>query len=73
LRFSALCVHPRQVPILNAAFSPTAAELDWARAVVAGFEAAVAAGDGAVSVGGRMVDQPVYDQALALLRVDGTR
>src|SRR3712207_8059579 len=32
----ALVVHPSQVAVLNEAFAPTEAELDWARRVVAG-------------------------------------
>ncbi len=64
-----VCIHPAQVPVLNAAFSPSEAERAWAQAVVAGFEAAMAEGRGAVAVAGRMVDKPVYEQALALLAV----
>ena len=51
-----LCIHPRQVPIVNAAFAPSAAELDWAQRVVTGF---AAAGGGVFSLDGRMVDAPV--------------
>ncbi len=51
-----LCLHPRQVLAVNAVFSPTAAELDWAQRVVQGFEAA---GGGVFSMDGRMVDAPV--------------
>lgn len=64
-----VCIHPAQVPVLNAAFSPSDAERNWAQAIVDGFEAAIAEGRGAVAVGGRMVDKPVYEQALALLAV----
>jgi citrate lyase subunit beta/citryl-CoA lyase len=64
-----VCIHPAQVPVLNAAFSPSEAERDWAQAIVDGFEAAMAEGRGAVAVAGRMVDKPVYEQALALLAV----
>jgi citrate lyase subunit beta/citryl-CoA lyase len=51
-----LCIHPSQVAIVNQAFSPTAAEIDWAQRVVAGSQAA---GGGAFSLDGRMVDPPV--------------
>jgi citrate lyase subunit beta/citryl-CoA lyase len=61
-----VCIHPAQVPILNAAFSPSPEELDWADAVIEGFEKALADGVAAIAVRGRMVDRPVYDQALAL-------
>ncbi|MFY7959658.1 MAG: HpcH/HpaI aldolase/citrate lyase family protein [Elsteraceae bacterium] len=63
----AVCIHPAQVPILNAAFSPSAEERAWAEAVVEAFDAALARGEAAVAVQGRMVDPPVYDQAKRLL------
>ena len=61
------CVHPRQVPILNEAFSPTKEEVAQARRVVAAFEEALAAGKGAIEVDGKMVDFPVVQGARALL------
>ena len=49
-------IHPAQVTVVNAAFAPSAAELDWAQRVQAAFEAA---GGGVFSPDGRMVDAPV--------------
>jgi citrate lyase subunit beta/citryl-CoA lyase len=43
-----VCIHPRQVPIVNRGFSPTAEERAWAARVVAADEAARTAGLGAV-------------------------
>ena len=62
------CVHPKQVPILNAAFSPSAAEVAEAEAIVTAYQAAERAGKGAVTHQGRMIDQPVVDRARALLQ-----
>lgn len=62
-----LCLHPGQVPLANAVFSPGEAELARARAIVAAFEAAAAAGSAAISVGGEFVDYPVVARARALL------
>lgn len=59
-----LCIHPRQVAIVNSAFSPSASELAWARRVV---DAAAAAGGAAVAVDGKMVDAPVLARARRLL------
>jgi citrate lyase subunit beta/citryl-CoA lyase len=59
-----LCIHPRQVAVVHAAFAPSADELAWAGRVVA---AAAAAAGGAVAVDGRMVDRPVLLRAQALL------
>jgi citrate lyase subunit beta/citryl-CoA lyase len=63
----ASCVHPAVVPILNLAFSPSRAELDHARALVAAFDKAQAAGHGACEFEGRMVDEPVAQRARALI------
>ena len=58
-----LCIHPRQVALVNAAFAPTEAELDWARRVLE----ACRAGDGVVVVDGQMVDAPVIARARRML------
>jgi citrate lyase subunit beta/citryl-CoA lyase len=51
-----LAIHPDQVAIINAAFSPSAGQLAEARAIVAAFDASP--GAGAVQLDGRMLDQP---------------
>lgn len=61
------CIHPRQVPIANAAFGPDLAEVDHARGLLAEFTAQVAAGRAAFAYKGRMVDLPVVAQARALV------
>ncbi|MEV0908992.1 HpcH/HpaI aldolase/citrate lyase family protein [Streptomyces hokutonensis] len=61
-----LCVHPRQVPPVNAAFTPSDEEREQARAIVRA--TADRAADGAVTVvNGRMVDRPVLERAHRLL------
>jgi citrate lyase subunit beta / citryl-CoA lyase len=59
-----LCIHPRQVATVNAAFSPQPEELAWAQRVV---QAAEQAQGAAVAVDGKMVDKPVLLRAQALL------
>jgi len=59
-----LCIHPKQVAIVNDAFSPSAQETAWAQRVV---DAASAAGGAAVAVDGKMVDAPVLARARRLL------
>ncbi len=59
-----LCIHPRQVAVVNAAYKPSAAEVDWARRVL---EAAERSGGAAVAVDGKMVDKPVILKARAIL------
>jgi citrate lyase beta subunit len=58
------CIHPRQVPVVERAFAPAPAELEWARRVVDAYEAARRTGAGVVRVDGAMVDLPVYERAL---------
>jgi citrate lyase subunit beta/citryl-CoA lyase len=56
-----MAIHPDQVPVINAAFTPSEAEVAHARAVVAAFEANP--GAGALSLDGRMIDRPHLVQA----------
>lgn len=58
-----LCIHPKQAAIVNAAFAPTAEQLDWARRVLAAAKEA----NGAFRLDGQMVDAPVIARARALL------
>ncbi len=60
-----LAIHPAQVPIINAAFTPTVAQVAFARRVLAAFAAAPEAG--AVQLDGRMLDRPHRLQAERLL------
>lgn len=60
-----LAIHPDQVGPINAAFTPSEAEIDHARAIVAAFEAAPDAG--VLSVAGKMVDRPHLVQARRVL------
>jgi citrate lyase subunit beta/citryl-CoA lyase len=63
----ASCVHPSVVPILNAAFSPSQAEIDRATRLILAAEAAAAQGKGAFVFEGKMVDEPVVARARALV------
>lgn len=63
-----LAIHPRQVPVINAALAPSAEEVAWAERVLAAADAAQGA---AVAVDGKMVDAPVLARARMLLRQAG--
>jgi citrate lyase subunit beta/citryl-CoA lyase len=63
-----LCIHPRQVALVNAALSPSDAELAWARRVM---DAMADAGAAATAVDGKMVDRPVLARAEAWLAQAG--
>ncbi|WP_063833644.1 HpcH/HpaI aldolase/citrate lyase family protein [Skermanella stibiiresistens] len=67
LGFSAkMAIHPTQVPVINAAFSPTDEEVSQARRVIAALDEANAASAGVALLDGRMIERPV---ALAMRRV----
>lgn len=59
-----LAIHPRHVAGVNAAFSPSTEERDYAQGVIAAFEAA--AGN-AFTFRGRMIDEPVIRSARRVL------
>ena len=60
-----MAIHPAQVPVINAAFTPSEEEVAHARRLVALFEANP--GAGALSLDGRMVDRPHLVQARRVL------
>jgi len=60
-----LAIHPAQVPVINEVFTPTAAQVEKAKAVVAAF--AAQPGAGAVGIDGKMYDRPHLARAQRLL------
>jgi citrate lyase subunit beta/citryl-CoA lyase len=60
-----LAIHPAQVAVINAVFTPTAEALAKARAIVAAF--AAAPGAGAIGIDGKMYDRPHLVRAERLL------
>jgi len=60
-----LAIHPAQVAIINAAFTPSKDDIAHAEEIVAAFEAHPDAG--VLSVGGKMVDRPHLVQARRVL------
>jgi citrate lyase subunit beta/citryl-CoA lyase len=63
----ASAIHPSQVPVLNAGFSPSAEEIAEAEAIVAADREARAQGRGSFAIGGKMIDIPIVQRAEALL------
>jgi len=62
-----MCIHPRQVEVVERMARPTETEIQWARKVVA----AAASSPGAAQVDGKMVDRPVVLKAESILaRID---
>ena len=63
-----LCIHPKQVAIVQAAFMPSQEDLVWAKRVI---EADKASKGGAVKLDGRMIDRPVVVLAQRTLALTG--
>jgi citrate lyase subunit beta/citryl-CoA lyase len=63
-----LCIHPKQVAIVQAAFMPSQEDLVWAKRVI---EADKASKGGAVKLDGRMIDRPVVVLAQRTLALAG--
>ncbi len=61
-----MAIHPTQVAVINAAFSPSAAEVAQARAIVAAFVANP--GAGVLQLDGQMIDAPHLKQAQRILQ-----
>ena len=61
------CIHPSQLATVNAVFSPSDEEVARAEAIVRAYEAAVAAGQGAATHDGRMIDAVSLRMARTIL------
>jgi citrate lyase subunit beta/citryl-CoA lyase len=60
-----LAIHPAQVAVINEVFTPTTAQIEKAKAIIAAF--AAQPGAGTVGIGGKMYDRPHLERAKALL------
>ena len=60
-----LAIHPAQVPVINEVFTPSAEQIEKARAIVAAF--AAKPGAGTVGIEGKMYDRPHLVRAQHLL------
>lgn len=63
------CIHPRIVPVLNRAFSPSPEEIDWATGIVAANDRALAQGRGSHASNGVFIDAPIAARAQAVLEM----
>jgi citrate lyase subunit beta/citryl-CoA lyase len=66
-----LAIHPAQVPVINEVFTPSAAQIEKAKAIVAAF--AGKPGAGTVGIDGKMYDRPHLVKAQRLLQQVGTK
>ena len=61
------CIHPTQLAMANSVFGPTDAEVAHAQRVVDAYDAGVAAGRGALSLDGKMIDEASVRMARVVL------
>lgn len=50
-------IHPKTIAVCNAAYGPSAADVEWSRKVIAAYDAASAKNEGVVVVDGKLVEQ----------------
>ena len=62
------CIHPRQIPVIHQAFAPSPNEIEKALRIVTAFEEAQQGGMAVVSLGAKMIDPPVVQRALQLVK-----
>ncbi len=62
------CIHPLQIAVVHEAFAPSQREIERALKIVAAYEEAKARGEGVVSLGSKMIDPPVVQRAVKLVK-----
>jgi citrate lyase subunit beta/citryl-CoA lyase len=62
-------IHPSQIAVANAVFTPSADEIAWARTITAAFGLAENAGKGALKVDGKMVELLHLEEATRTLAI----
>jgi citrate lyase subunit beta/citryl-CoA lyase len=68
--FGKSAIHPRQLAAIHDVFTPSAPDLEWAREVLAAFDAA--GGEALRLPSGEFVDVPVAERARRLLQIAGS-
>jgi citrate lyase subunit beta/citryl-CoA lyase len=63
-----VAIHPNQIEPIHRAFAPSEQDVAWATEIVQAFEEARKSGSGVLAVRGKMVDEPVVQQARKILR-----
>ena len=62
-------IHPSQIDPINAAFSPSGEEIEYAEQVVKAFEEAEARGEASIAFGGQLIDLPIVERARQTLKL----
>jgi hypothetical protein len=65
--FDIQVIHPAQLPVVQAAFSPSPDRIKWATDLITEFRQHEASGQGAFNFRGHMIDMPLVKQAQNIL------
>jgi citrate lyase subunit beta/citryl-CoA lyase len=60
-------IHPDQVAVINATFTPSEADVRRARAIIEAYERSLSEGRGAITLDGEMLDEAIRRWAVATL------
>ena len=63
-------ISPRHVDIVNAVFSPTESEIEYAHDVMDAIEDGKRQGKGVISLRGKMIDAPIVKRAQQVLEME---
>lgn len=63
------CIHPSQIEAVNSAFTPNEKEVEWAVRVAVARKRVEAQGIGAWTLDGKMIDRPVEQKAMDIVRL----
>jgi citrate lyase subunit beta/citryl-CoA lyase len=62
-----MAIHPAQIPVIHEVFTPSPADVERARRVVAAWDAAQAAGEAITRLGDEMIELPIVERARRVL------
>jgi citrate lyase subunit beta/citryl-CoA lyase len=64
-----MAIHPKQIEVINEAFTPAPAEVERARRVIDAYETARAAGQAVTTLEGKMIELPIVERARRVLQL----
>lgn len=62
-------INPRQIPVVNSVYAPSAKEIQNAKEVIWAIEEAEAKGSGVIALDGQMIDKPIVERAERVIAI----